>query len=203
MPTGYTMDLYEGKEVTFEEFVMKCARAFGALISMKDKPLDAPIPDFLKPSDYHLRELVIAWQRLAEVESWDEEQAKREAERAYQEAVYERDKKIIEQASIRKRYEEMLARVRAWTPPTPDHEELKRFMIEQLEKSIEFDCSHIPDEPKRLSGAEYKQREIKKALSDIEYHKREYEEEIKRTHERNEWLKALRESLREEKTKNE
>ena len=201
MPTGYTMDLYEGKEVTFEEFVMKCARAFGALISMKDKPLDVPIPEILKPSDYHLREQVIAWQRLAEVESWDEEQAEREAERAYQEAVYERDKKIIEQASIRRRYEEMLNRVRAWTPPTPDHEGLKQFMIEQLEKSIEFDCSYVPDEPKRLSGAEYKQQQIEKALSDIEYHKREYEEEIKRTHERNEWLNALRESLREEKTK--
>ena len=203
MPTGYTIDLYEGKEVTFEEFVMKCARAFGALISMKDEPLDAPIPERLNPSDYHLRELVIAWQRLAEVESWDEEQAEREAERAYQEAVYEHDKKIIEQASIRERYEEMLNRVRAWTPPTPEHEDLKRFMIEQLEKSIEFDCGHIPDEPKRLLGAEYKQQEIEKALHDIEYHKREYEDEIKRTHERNEWLKALRESLREEKTKNE
>ena len=39
MPTGYTIDLYEGKEVTFEEFVMKCARAFGALISVNYPPL--------------------------------------------------------------------------------------------------------------------------------------------------------------------
>ena len=38
MPTGYTLDLYNGKDITFEEFVLKCARAFGALIDMRDEP---------------------------------------------------------------------------------------------------------------------------------------------------------------------
>jgi len=50
MPTGYTLDLYDGKNITFKEFVMKCAGAFGALISMKDESLDAPIPEHLEPS---------------------------------------------------------------------------------------------------------------------------------------------------------
>jgi len=36
MPTGYTADLNDGKQVTFQEFTMKCARAFGALIEMRD-----------------------------------------------------------------------------------------------------------------------------------------------------------------------
>ena len=35
----------------------------------------------------------------------------------------------------RERYETMLAEVEAWQPPTPDHEELKRFMADQLRES--------------------------------------------------------------------
>jgi len=197
MPTGYTEDLYMGKEVTFEEFAMKCARNFCALVTMRHEPLDAPIPERFTPSDYHLREEIKARQRLAEVESWDEEQAEREAERAYQEAVRRRNEIIAKNARIRERYEKMLAQVRAWTPPTPDHKNLKKFMIEQLETSIEGDCTCVPKKPKRLSGAEYKRQQIEKAQWEIEYHAKEYEAEVKRVQKRNEWLQALRESLRQ------
>lgn len=70
MPTGYTAKLHNGEEQTFPEFVMSCARAFGALITMRDDPADAEIPDEFKPSDYHVRELEKARERLSEVEGW-------------------------------------------------------------------------------------------------------------------------------------
>ena len=197
MPTAFTMDLYEGKEVTFEQFAMKCAREFDALVTMRDEPLDAPIPEEFKPADFYLKYMEKAKQRLAEVESWSEEQAEQEAEKAYQEAVRERNEIIAKNARIRERYEKMLAKVRAWTPPTPDHMNLKKFMIEQLETSIEGDCTYVPKKPKRLSGAKYKQQEIAKARNDYRTWKKEYEEEVKRVQKRNEWLRALRESLRQ------
>ena len=87
MPTGYTLDLYDGKDITFEEFALRCARAFGALISMRDEPIDAPIPERFEPSDYHLKELEKAKKRLKEVKKWNEETAEQEAVRAYQEAL--------------------------------------------------------------------------------------------------------------------
>lgn len=55
MPTGYTWDIKD--EITFEQFIMNCARAFGALVEMRDEPRDKKIPDELKPSDYHNKEL--------------------------------------------------------------------------------------------------------------------------------------------------
>jgi len=195
MPTRYTADLYEGKEVIFEEFVMKCARAFGALITMRDEPLDAPIPEEFRPSDWHLKEMEKARQRQAEIQSWDEERAEQKAEKAYQKAVRRRNEIIAQNTQIRQRYEKMLAQIQAWIPPTPDHKELKQFMIDQLKGSIEFDCS-IPDELQQLSGAEYKQQQIAKTQRDIEYHTKEHEKEKRRTRERNNWLRALRESLR-------
>ena len=195
MPTGYTLDLYDGKDITFEEFVLRCARAFGALISMRDEPINVPIPERFEPSDYHLKELEKAKKRLKEIKKWNEEMAEQEAERAYQEALKKREEFVKKNNLIRKRYEDMLSKVREWKPPTPDHVDLKKFMIQQLEDSIEFDC-FIPEMPQRLSGEEYKEQQIKKALNDIDYHEKEYAEEVNRVYERNKWLLLLRESLK-------
>jgi len=92
----------------------------------------------------------------------------------------------------------MLSKVQEWKPPTPDHVDLKKFMIQQLEDSIEFDC-FIPEMPQRLSGEEYREQQIKKVLDDIDYHEREYAKEVNRVHERNKWLLLLRESLKIDK----
>jgi len=195
MPTCYTLDLYDGKDLTFEEFVLRCARAFGALISMRDESIDTPIPERFEPSDYHLKELEKAKKRLKEIKKWNEEKAEQEAERAYQEVLKRREEFIEKNKLIRKRYEDMLSKVQKWKPPTIEHESLKQFMIQQLVESIEFDC-FVPEMPQRLSGKEYKEQQIKKALNDIDYHEKEYAEEVNRVHERNKWLLSLRESLK-------
>ena len=41
MPTGYTAEILNGEIKTFPEFAKKCARAFGAMIHMRDDSLDA------------------------------------------------------------------------------------------------------------------------------------------------------------------
>ena len=58
MPTGFTCDIKDG--ITFERFALNCARAFGALINMRDDSLDAEIPDEIKPSDHHVKALAEA-----------------------------------------------------------------------------------------------------------------------------------------------
>ena len=40
MPTGYTTDIYNGKDVTFKDFALKCARAFGACIHQREDNID-------------------------------------------------------------------------------------------------------------------------------------------------------------------
>ena len=98
------------------------------------------------------------------------------------------------------RYEAMLTQVQAWTPPTVDHEEMKKFMFDQIEQSIGFDCN---DDPTKYyivmeeTPQEWKASLIAKAKHGIEYHSKEWEHEQKRTRERNEWNKALFASLPE------
>lgn len=40
MPTGYTAGIFDGTINSFEKFAMKCSRAFGATIHMRDDSLD-------------------------------------------------------------------------------------------------------------------------------------------------------------------
>lgn len=50
MPTGYTADIKDG--ISFETYAMNCARAFGACVSLRDKPSGGKvIPDAFEPSD--------------------------------------------------------------------------------------------------------------------------------------------------------
>lgn len=194
MPTGYTSDLYEGKDVDFPDFVMTCARAFGATITMRDEPLDAPIPDEFPPSSYNQQRLAEARQRLAEVRAWTDEDAEAAARGSHEanHAAWERS--VQEKNERQARYTAMLAKVQAWLPPTSEHESLKKFMAEQLTESIRCDCTTW-DPPTAMSGAEFRAAQEQKALRDIDYHTAEHVKEVERAAERTEWVRALRASL--------
>ncbi len=56
MPTGYTAAVQNGTVTRFADFAMNCARAFGALVELRDE-MDAPIPDTFKPSTHHSESL--------------------------------------------------------------------------------------------------------------------------------------------------
>lgn len=200
MPTGYTSDLYEGKDITVRDFILRCARGMGALIMMRDDPMDAPIRTF-EPSDYHAKAIEKARARLDELADMHPDEIRRQAEdahlKAYNSWRERRDDKLV----MRGRYEDMLNQVKAWHPPTPDHEGLRKFMIEQLTTSIEFDCSVTPsrfDEPpvREPDGAWFT-KQVEKAQHDLVYHVEEDAKERARTAERNAWVQALMESLPE------
>lgn len=40
MPTGYTADIKDG--ITFRDFALRCARAFGATIMQRDEDISIP-----------------------------------------------------------------------------------------------------------------------------------------------------------------
>ncbi len=195
MPTGYTADLSEGKQVGFEEFTMKCARAFGALVTIRDEPLDAPIPNEFQPSNYHLDALEKAKKFLAKVEKWDNVRAEKEAKKAFVEEVSLVKNSGEKRVRTGRNYIAMLKRAGKWIPPTKDHEGLKSFMIDQLADSIESDCLHTPTMPQRLSGKQYRTKLMKSARRDIAYHTTKHAEEVERARERSEWVRMLRHSL--------
>lgn len=74
MPSGYTSDIYEGKDISGKDFILKCARAFGATIMMRDEPLDKEIPVF-EPSTYYIEVLEKAKNELEKYKKMSTEEA--------------------------------------------------------------------------------------------------------------------------------
>lgn len=195
MPTGYTAPIADG--ITFQQFALSCARAFGAMITMRDEPADAPIPDEFKPSDYHSRAVETAKGFLAEFLAMSPEQAEAAALHEYQGAESHRLQSLEEKKQLEAKYREMLEAVTAWQPPSADHVRLREFMVEQIIYSIKFDCdcNYYSNPVERMTGAEWLEAQIGRAKRDIIYHTEEHAKEVERCRKRSEWVQQLRASL--------
>jgi hypothetical protein len=193
MPTGYTADIAKG--ITFEQFIMSCARAFGACITMRDAPHDAEIPDEFKPSDYHDKELAKAKRRLAGIIALQPDAIEKRAASAHKKALAAYKKFMRKDETLYDAYNEMLRKARAWVPPTPEHRGLKDFMIKQIESSMKFDCHLDRETPAGLTAEAWYAEEIRSAQWDVNYHKEHGEKERERCRERTQWVRQLRASL--------
>lgn len=196
MPTGYTAAVQDGTITDFPAFAMQCARAFGALITMRDDPFDAPVPERFEPrTSYHDERLAAASAALTELRALTPEQAEDRAYQAWKTATARHMDRERECAAQRERYEAMLAKVLAWDPPSPDHTELRTFMADQLRQSIDFDCGHSSPAPGRMMGPAWLAAEMAAAERDLAYHAKARAEEVDRAAGRTRWVAALRASL--------
>ena len=201
MPTGYTADVQDGKITEFADFAMACARAFGACISMRDDPHDAAIPDEFEPSDYNAKALADASIKLAALEALTPEERQSAADNENAAALKAWNDRAADRIQRRERYEAMLEKVNAWTPPTTDHDGLKEFMIEQLSSSIEFDCRDSYDKKPSPKGvADWYADAIASANNAIAYHAKAQAEEVERAQKRTNWVTDLRASLAPQKS---
>jgi hypothetical protein len=195
MPTGYTADLHDGKQITFEQFVLKCSRAMGAAITQRDESPEMEIRE-LTLDDHYVETVAKSAARLQEAISRPASEWEALQDAAIAEAETYRAKYLADQEAMRARYEGMLDQVRAWVPPTSEHYGLKKFMIDQITSSIEFDCgSYVPAVPERTSPDIYAQQEIARLTKahgrDIQH----LAEERERVAGQNAWVRALRDAL--------
>lgn len=197
MPTAYTAPVGDGKITEFSAFAMLCARAFGALIEMRDDDLNKPIPKEFEPSNYHADQATVAAARLNSLYAMTNHEADEAAAQSHADDMVAFTRRVKEKNDTRLRYAIMLKKVEDFTPPTPEHEGLKKFMRQQLSESIDFDCvvTKYDVPPTALTGSEWREKEIAKARRGIEYHSEEHTKEIERVRGRNKWLRDLRVSL--------
>ena len=200
LANGYVHALVEG-DLTLKEWTLQCARAFGALISMRDDPMDTPIPQEIKPDSYYKESLDKAQERLSLSSSMTNEELLAE------EITY--CKECLQ--SLRKGYEEgkkqlailksMREQVEAWTPPE-ECINLKEYMLKSLDEadaSTDFYDYEIAKLENRLknpkSASELRDSKKAAALKDVEYYGNQYEKQVKQCNEATAWIKALINSL--------
>lgn len=195
MPTRYTAAVKDGEITDFPAFAMQCARAFGALITMRDEPWDAEVPEsFDAHTTYHDTAIEKARADLERLYAMTTPEVQEAAEEDWQAHVAHIAEINEKRAIERQRYESMLTQVRAWEPPTTNHVELKTFMIQQLELSIDFDCKPW-DVSERPTPEGWWSGQLSEAQRSLSYHTEQREKEIQRARERTAWVRHLRASL--------
>lgn len=170
---------------------------YGALVMMRDKPLDAEIPERFMPSDYHEKKIAETLELLKSLKAMSPSEAEEAAHKEFEDDLQQKEDGIRKTLALEEKYRAMLSMVKAWGPPTPDHSGLKSFMVEQIEGSISFDCTDCYSEKEvvLMGGMEWRSAKINKALKSLEYHQKEHMAEIERTNGRNDWIRKLRQSL--------
>ncbi len=198
MPTGYTAPIADG--ITFKEYAMGCARAFGALVMMRDEPQSAEIPEAFEASSYHKERIEKDAIELKELLALSPEVAAEKAKAAHEKHLAYHAEEILKDEALAEKYKTMLAEVEAYQSPSPDHDNFKKFMADQIRESIKFDCGtsyhrEAIDAAKLLTGPEWIASEKKRLEDSMEYHRRGHQEDLDRNNARNEWVKKLRDSL--------
>ncbi len=204
MPTGYTQGILDGSTKTFNDFAKLCMRAFGATIHMRDDSLDAEyVPD--KPSEYHLKAIEQALQLLDDSKNLSDEEiiARRKANLE--------ESKTYHLQSIEKAKEgllkltDFLEKAKEYEPPTYDHVGIKKFMIEQITGTIDWDTKtkyhdealeKINAELSNLNAGDIRNGMKATAIKDLAYHETEHQKDIERIESRNKWVEDYINSLK-------
>lgn len=202
MPTGYTAGILDGSTKDFNQFAKHCSRAF--IIHLRDEPMDSEYKK-REPSGYHTKAIDEARRELKRASTLtDKEIISREKETLSKSRIYhlnaiEKDKSNVEKMNL------FLEKARAYNPPTEKHNGIADFMVEQLEKTIDFDCNsnyHIKELEKiesklqNLNAANIRSEIKEKAAKEIEYHTKEHEEDLRRCEDHNKWYEDFINSLK-------
>lgn len=194
MPTGYTAFIEDGTITTGKDFLMLCARAMDATVSMREEPLTTPIPHRFEPSDFYTKSLEKARKHLEYLRAIKAEDIQKEINKGHKEKLEGEKRYREKQSELRRLYTGILGEVEAWQPPTQEHKALKMFAIEQIEMCLP-ETRIETGEPKKPSPEKWMVEELHKCLQDIEHYEEKEKEEIQRCERRNKWLKDLRGSL--------
>lgn len=193
MPTGYTAIIEKKENLSLREFTLRCARAFGACIEQRDEDVDV-LPKVPELSTYHLNEVKRLQVRLVELRAMTPESAKALYDAENQEYARQGAESRKRCADLERRYRAMRAKVENWTPPSAEHEGLKKFMLEQIDLCKNdwepYELEHFASSP-----SDWLKKKILSTEEDIIYHAKRHEADAKNYERRKKWIEDLYESF--------
>lgn len=197
MPTGYTADI--ANDIDFEQFVLRCARAFGACVhQMDDKATDKPT--LRNKKTYYGEKIEELSAKRLELEAMKPQDRVEYGEQLRTKELEWQQKFFNDMILLKNKYEDMLAKVMDWNPPTRHHTELKSFMIKQIQDSIRIDCdtSYTLERITQLSQERpinLFNKELEQVNRNLAYYAEEEDKDSKSVEESNAWIIDLYKSL--------
>ena len=202
MPTGYTSYIKDGKITSGKEFLKLCTRAFGIAVDLKDESLDVPTPNHFEPHPYYEKAYKDSLVSREKAYSKTLEEVKEDIISKYNDNKGMAEKILEKYKDEDKKYLKVRKEVEKWIPPTPEHENLKKFCLEQIDMSLNTSLYEWCEEDinKELDTSDDTVRKYIDNLKDYadEKLKRAYknwQEELRRVEEKNLWMKQFLDSL--------
>ena len=203
MPTGYTAYIEDGDITTGKEFLKLCTRAFGVAIDQKDDPLSVPTKTKFEPGQYYIDAYNGACDELKKAKSMSFNEAKLRLKTRHHKKVDDYKKCSEKYSDLRNKYLKVRREVEAWTPPTPEHDGLKKFALEQIDMCIPSvesinEFTNKSKEPLDLSDeaiAKFIEDNISQCESSVVYYKKAMNDEYEWAQEKQEWMDKFLKSL--------
>lgn len=202
MPTGYTSYIKDGEITSGKEFLKLCTRAFGIAVDLKDESLDVPTPNHFEPHPYYEKAYKDSLVSREKAYSMTLEEVKEDIISKYNDNKGRAAKILEEYKDEDKKCLKVREEVEKWIPPTPEHENLKKFCLEQIDMSLNTGLYewYEKDINKELDTSDDTVRKYIDNLKDYadEKLKRAYknwQEELRRVEEKNLWMKQFLDSL--------
>lgn len=183
MPTGYSSAVLDGTITELKDFVLHCTPGVMGTIPSA-------------PDQYYRNRLTETQEWLSDLLNMTPGEIEKAAQEDYEKSLNNWQKSDVDRQLFYERYNSMLIMVRNWQPPTQEHDSLRDFMIEQLERSIKFDCLDI-ERPIEKLPQEWYSHNIKEASGKIDYYALEMVRELDKFEKNSAWMAELHKSLEE------
>lgn len=204
MPTGYTQGILDGSIQSFNEFAKLCMRNFGACMHMRDEPFDAEYKP-AQPSEYYQEKIDKCKAELLLIESKSDEDFKADAIDVLKTELSLIQKMIDKCKENQVILYSFMKQAKAFVPPTPDHDGIKEFMIDQIKSTIDYDGNSSYYEERRASieseiigfnVSDYRLKKIKALNKDLMYYKQQLSNDIDRCNKANKWVLDFHNALK-------
>lgn len=204
MPTGYTAGIIDGTIKTFKEYATQCIRAFGAAVHMRDDSMSSTY----KPREvdtYHQKRLQEEKNSLVKLNETTDEQLLVEARKDIEKSIDYHKNKKQEVEKTRQKLESFLKQAEEYVAPTPEHEEYKKFLKQQLTETIKWDgdsayhdkeIENLEKAIQDLSAVEVREDRTETIQRSIDYHSENWQKELVRVKDANQWVEDAIKSLK-------
>ena len=194
MPTGYTQQIIDGTVKTPKEFLHLCLRSFGVCISMRDMSLDSQ-GDYTEYIKKYYQDLIGYHNKALENAKAEYERVLNLSDDDFYEMYIEKfsdnrdyyQKRLDEIMNHNAQYQSFYDAIKNWDC-SEEFSNIKKFALDQIDISKEDEDYYADELSKKMltkeefiSGGknEYKEELLKHAISDISYHQKELDNEIK------------------------
>jgi hypothetical protein len=191
MPTGYTARIINGEVQTPKDFLHLCLRAFGILVDFRDDDLTVKdyTSDIIKKSEdnirYHQKFVDTAEEYLKKAKEMTDDELYEKYVKQNSDSRKSTEAGLKEANRVNALFDQFADKISHWEC-SPEYNGVKEFALEQLEMSKEK-TSYYEEELKRIGELTredfeskkeaYRQQLIDSTQWEIDYHKKQIEEE--------------------------